>query len=193
MAIFNKIEARKSAFSKARKNECSFVDALKTEDGAIDLASIMVGVIVIGVIAGVIAATVFAVIPWAQDKAAGSSLDAVNAAESTSFAQSTDKGLGVYQGTTGVGVTNITTNDGTGAVGGLLQASPKVIIVTNTTGGAAYAAFSLSATGKVFGSSSTSPATVKPFDLASATAAANLVDGSVLKFTVGTDGALQYK
>lgn len=37
--------------------------------GGIDLASIMVGIITLGIIAGVIAATVFAVIPWAQKNA----------------------------------------------------------------------------------------------------------------------------
>ena len=49
----------------------------KNEDGAIDLASIMVGVIVVGLIGGVIAATVFAVIPWAQDNAAKQQLDSL--------------------------------------------------------------------------------------------------------------------
>jgi hypothetical protein len=60
----------------------NFRSALRSNTGAIDLASIMVGVIVIGVIAGVIAATVFAVIPWAQDKAASASVDSVGLAES---------------------------------------------------------------------------------------------------------------
>ena len=55
--------------------------ALRSVGGAIDLASIMVGVIVIGVIAGVIAATVFAVIPWTQDRAAKANLDAVRTAK----------------------------------------------------------------------------------------------------------------
>ncbi|KQP01408.1 hypothetical protein ASF30_01980 [Leifsonia sp. Leaf264] len=49
---------------------------------AIDLASIMVGVIVIGIIGGVISATVFAVIPWAQNEAAKQALQSVAVAES---------------------------------------------------------------------------------------------------------------
>lgn len=49
---------------------------------AIDLASIMVGILVIAIIGGVIAATVFAVIPWAQDNAAKQAIDAVSTAES---------------------------------------------------------------------------------------------------------------
>jgi hypothetical protein len=57
-------------------------EAFRNEEGAIDLASIMVGIIVIGLIGGVIAATVFAVIPWAQDNAAKQQLDAVVTAQS---------------------------------------------------------------------------------------------------------------
>ena len=54
--------------------------ALRNVDGAIDLASIMIGVIVIGVVGGIIAATVFTVIPWAQNHAAAGNLDAVRTA-----------------------------------------------------------------------------------------------------------------
>jgi hypothetical protein len=51
--------------------------------GAIDLASVMVGVLVLGIIGGTISATVFAVIPWSQDEAAKSTLSSVRIAEST--------------------------------------------------------------------------------------------------------------
>lgn len=54
----------------------------RNENGAIDLSSIMVGIIVIGLIGGVIAATIFAVIPWAQDNAAKQQLDSVVSSES---------------------------------------------------------------------------------------------------------------
>lgn len=60
-------------------------DLFKNEEGAIDLASIMVGVIVIGLIGGVIASTVFVVIPWAQDNAAKQQLDSVVQAENAYF------------------------------------------------------------------------------------------------------------
>jgi surface protein len=60
-------------------------EVFKKEDGAIDLASIMVGVIVIGLIGGVIAATVFAVIPWSQDNAAKQQLDSIVQAENAYF------------------------------------------------------------------------------------------------------------
>jgi type II secretory pathway pseudopilin PulG len=73
-----------SILTKAQKKVThgNMSKAFKNEEGAIDLASIMVGIIVIGLIGGVIAATVFAVIPWAQDNAAKQQLDAVNTAQS---------------------------------------------------------------------------------------------------------------
>ena len=62
----------------------------KNEQGALDLSSIMVGIIVIGLIGGVIAATVFAVIPWAQDNAAKQQLNSIAAAESSFLGLSSD-------------------------------------------------------------------------------------------------------
>jgi len=59
--------------------------ALKSTQAAIDLASIMVGILVIGIIGGVIAATVFAVIPWAQNNAAKATLDSVYTAQSAYY------------------------------------------------------------------------------------------------------------
>jgi surface protein len=58
-----------------------FKEAWQEEQAAIDLASIMVGVIVIGIISGVIAAAIFAVIPWTQDNAAKAQLDSVRTAQ----------------------------------------------------------------------------------------------------------------
>ncbi|WP_139195044.1 hypothetical protein [Curtobacterium sp. MCBA15_001] len=69
--------SRAKRTASARSLRSTFV----SENGAIDLASIMVGIIVIGLIGGVIAATVFAVIPWAQDNAAKASLASVVTAE----------------------------------------------------------------------------------------------------------------
>lgn len=48
---------------------------------AVDLASVMVGVIIIGIIGGIVAATIFAIIPWAQDQQAKANLDAVKQAQ----------------------------------------------------------------------------------------------------------------
>lgn len=66
------------------------------DDGAIDLASIMVGVLVMGILGSIIAAAVFMVIPWAQDSAAKSSIDGVNTAESVTRVQTSSTGSGTY-------------------------------------------------------------------------------------------------
>ena len=57
------------------------MDTLRGTSGAIDLTSIMTGVLAIGIIGGTIAATVFAVVPWAQDNAAKADLGQVRLAE----------------------------------------------------------------------------------------------------------------
>lgn len=49
--------------------------------GAIDLASIMVGIVVMGIVGGVITATVFVAIPWAQDNAARQQLESIDLAQ----------------------------------------------------------------------------------------------------------------
>lgn len=50
----------------------------------------MVGIIVIGMVGGIIAATVFAIIPWSQDKAAKQQLDSVVSAQQAFFGLSAD-------------------------------------------------------------------------------------------------------
>jgi len=62
----------------------------KNQGVGIDLASIMVGVLVIGIIGGVISATTFAVIPWAQDASTRVSMEAASAAEAVVL---TDSGM----------------------------------------------------------------------------------------------------
>ena len=79
------------ANAKAKAAKGNVKEAFKNEEGAIDLASIMVGIIVIGLIGGVIAATVFAVIPWAQDNAAKQQLDSIAAAQSAYVGLVADK------------------------------------------------------------------------------------------------------
>ena len=80
------------ATAKTKVANGNVKEAFKNEEGAIDLASIMVGIIVIGMIGGVIAATVFAVIPWAQDNAAKQQLDSVSAAQASYIGLSSQKG-----------------------------------------------------------------------------------------------------
>ena len=75
---------------------------LSSSKAALDLTSVMVGVIVIGLIGGVIATTLFVVVPWAQDNAAKASLQAIATAQSTyaGFQASEQSGTG--------SITNIT-------------------------------------------------------------------------------------
>lgn len=54
---------------------------LSNQRGVIDLASIMVGVLVIGAVSSTISASVFGVIPWAQDHATAETLRSVASAE----------------------------------------------------------------------------------------------------------------
>ena len=118
-----------------------FVHAFRGASGAIDLASIMVGVLIIGIIAGVVAATVLAVIPWSQDAAARGNLDAVRTAQSVARAQD-----GRF----------LTYADLTTQPGALLQTSPKVTVDTNTDG-TCYVGVATSDSGNLFFGTSNGP------------------------------------
>jgi surface protein len=137
---------------------------LKSSRAAIDLASIMVGIIVIGLIGGVIAATIFAVIPWAQDNAAKQQLDSVNSAENAYRGLSSDADTALknavstpsdssdpnqvvvrssFTGSTGLAVNNL-----------LANSESNSYCVTGTKN--SYAAYAKSGSGKVFTVSSMS-------------------------------------
>jgi type II secretory pathway pseudopilin PulG len=112
---------------------------------AIDLASIMVGVIVIGLIGGVIAATVFAVIPWAQDSAAKQQL------ESIVNAQNAYKGLSSDASYQLKGAAKVNTYASSAALSENSLLQTGATYCTEPTGNAAgYVGYSKSATGRVF-------------------------------------------
>lgn len=117
---------------------------LRSARGAIDLASIMVGVIILGVIGGVIAATVFAVIPWTQNEAAKGSLEAIGTAEYVQFAHSTVNGDGRY-----INIIGLTTTDNASRAVLLSTTGDNIAILLNA-GGTRYVAVSRSATGERF-------------------------------------------
>jgi type II secretory pathway pseudopilin PulG len=176
--IFFNFESRKKHMSilsqaKAKATRGNVKEAFKNEAGAIDLASIMVGIIVIGLIGGVIAATVFAVIPWAQDNAAKQQLDSISSAQSAYIGLSADgpTGAGTAASFGGGAIvapvapaTAFTLAADTasinrkvvGADGSVTQklfdgAAAKVVIGNLGTGSDAhYAAAAKSASGKVF-------------------------------------------
>ena len=113
--------------------------ALRSTTGAIDLASIMVGVLVIGIIGGVISSTVVSVIPWTQDSAARQNLDATKTAEGVARAMD-----GTYQ------------DSDTLATNGHLRKSANLIADTDAAG-TCWLSLSASATGAIFWSSDKHP------------------------------------
>jgi hypothetical protein len=116
---------------KPRRSKRAKTSLLETH-GAIDLASIMVGVLVIGIVGSVIAATVFAVIPWSQDSAAKDGLRAVATGEGVAKVKE-----GKY-----LGDSNSTYKD-------YVQKSDKIKVETDANGNC-YVAVSVSETGNVF-------------------------------------------
>jgi type II secretory pathway pseudopilin PulG len=131
------------ANAKAKAARGNVKEAFKNEAGAIDLASIMVGIIVIGLIGGVIAATVFAVIPWAQNNAAKQQLDSVVSAQSAFLGLSADKTADADRNKYGTKAEL--------ATAGLLATVPDLNIkATKTAGTPTYVAVVKSATGDYF-------------------------------------------
>jgi type II secretory pathway pseudopilin PulG len=118
--------------------------ALQSSKAAIDLASIMVGVIIIGLIGGVIAATVFAVIPWSQDKAAKQQLESVHTAENAFFGLSSDPSTDLTNGKKNSFATSTEL-----ASAGLLAENSAVYCVASA-GTNNYTAYVKSASGKIF-------------------------------------------
>jgi type II secretory pathway pseudopilin PulG len=162
------------ASAKNKAASGSVKAAFTNEDGAIDLASIMVGIIVIGLIGGVIAATVFAVIPWAQDNAAKQQLDSVASAESAYIGLSTEGGVQqtfASAPTTGTNAGKIISGTET-LFDGSSKGANLVVTASGTGNGAHYGAAVKSDSGKVFyiGDRKTQPTTVT--DASSVTAAA---------------------
>lgn len=126
--------------------------ATVAEHGVIDLASIMVGVIIVGILSAGIVATVFALIPFTQDKAAEQALSAASTAESVQYSFSSGDGAGIYAS---LGDLNSINNAATEV---LLQESDSIFIDTagadGTKGNAddlvTYTAYSVSPTGAMF-------------------------------------------
>lgn len=75
----------------------------RNQQGAIDLASIMVGVIILAILTGIVGAAVFAVVPWMQDNTAKQRLSSLQVAESSysSLLSSTANSTNTAAGPTG--------------------------------------------------------------------------------------------
>lgn len=79
-ALLERSNAIRSVLKALRKKRTSKPPFLN-EDGVVDTSSIMIAVLVLSIIAGLIASTVFVVIPWAQDNAAKQQLKSIMAAQ----------------------------------------------------------------------------------------------------------------
>lgn len=66
--------------------------------GAVDLPSIMVGIIVLGILGSIVAVSVFAVVPWAQDKTAQQEASSIHTAQETFVGTKTNTdAMSLYQ------------------------------------------------------------------------------------------------
>lgn len=133
---------------RKKKESLNSYDIFRNENGAIDLSSIMVGIIVIGLIGGIIAATVFVVIPWTQDNAAKQQLDSIVQAENAYYGLSSADPSPLP-----VGYTSNSFTDSAGLdTAKLLATNPKYCVVT-ADAGKSFNAFSASASGSIWTSS----------------------------------------
>lgn len=128
-----------------KHNYTTLQAAFRSESGAIDLASIMVGIIVIGLIGGVIAATVFAVIPWSQDNAAKQQMESIHTAQNAFYGLSSDPAANL----TG-GVVNSFTDSAGLETAKLLTQNAATYCVIPATDGKDYKAYVKSASGKIY-------------------------------------------
>ena len=132
---FSRIEASKSAAS------ARVADAFKNEDGAFDLPSILVGVVVVGVLTAGVLASIFGVIPFAQDKGAQQDLSSVVTAEGVFKAQS--------NGYTNLAGLQAPGDAAKGTAGNLISANVKNLAVESSSVGS-FTAATKSGSGKVF-------------------------------------------
>lgn len=117
-----RLSARRTRLRRSFDNLCA---ALRSEHGVVDLASIMVGVIVTGIMVGAATVSVFVVVPYAQDRSAQSGLDSVRASEMSASAR-TGKYLSMASMVEqGQAITSLTLKAGVGLNGGCFVASSK--------------------------------------------------------------------
>ncbi|GAA4035583.1 hypothetical protein GCM10023063_20170 [Arthrobacter methylotrophus] len=133
---FSRIEAAKSTAS------LRVSDAFKNEAGAFDLPSILVGVVVVGILTAGVLASIFGVIPFAQDKGAQQDLGSITTAE------------GVYKAQTN-GYTNLAglqapAPAGSGKAGNLVSASVTGKVDVESSAVGTFSAATKSGSGKVF-------------------------------------------
>jgi hypothetical protein len=134
---------------------------------AVDLASIMVGALVIGAVGGIISAVVFGVIPWSQNSAARDSIAAVPEAQAVSMVR--DGSFSNSQ--------QLDDN-------GWLERSPRLAVAAGAAGNECWVAVAKAETGKVFYSTDASS------DVSDLTRTTNVgcIDKAALDEIVGSVG-----
>ena len=145
----------------------------------------MVGVIVIGLIGGVIAATVFAVIPWAQDGAAKHQLESIHTAENAYMGFSSSSLDSLPAGA----APNSFAASADLEVAGLLTQN-KNYCAAISADSKTYYAYSLSATGKIWTSSKNSKPVV--FSGTLPDACPDLITAATTAGSTTSDGTTTY-
>lgn len=146
-------------------------DLIVSTTGVADLASVMVSVIVVGVIAAGATVGVLTYLPWAQDNAAHAGIASINSAEQSSWTQHR----------------TYLTDTALTASGLLKQAQSKTGAATDRAG-SCYVAMAKSASGKVFYATDTKPTPVE-YTAGSTTDCATTVSLAALAGSL--DGASQ--
>jgi hypothetical protein len=137
---------------KSRYSHKNTANTLHNEVGAIDLASIMLGLVVMGTITSLIASTIFVVIPWAQDNAAKHQLDSVVSAQSAYVGLETAKQTQgyMYGNLKDLINANIFPSEWLSEAPEEMLSKDNTLCVSKTNNGKGYEATVRSATGNVF-------------------------------------------
>lgn len=142
--------------------------ALHSRAGAFDLPSILVGVVVVGVLTAGVLASVFEVIPFAQDGGAKQDLAALTTAEGVAKAK--DSRFASTAGLTAAGYL------GTGTAG---------LAAATDSGGTCFVGVAKSGSGKVYAASST---TTTPFELTPTTVTGCISTGQLQAMVTAIGG-----
>lgn len=135
------------------------LETFRNERGAVDLGSIMTGVIVVGITGGIVATTFLGVIPTIQNHTAKSSLVTVGMAQTTY-----KQGVGNYGTLTELVQEQLLEKRFEGVGGKNISADGKMCAITAASG-TTFQASTLSSSGKYYNISNT---TTKPIEVAKA-------------------------
>lgn len=134
----------KPVTNRRRPGRRDIAGVLRSAAGAFDLPSILVGVVVVGVLSAGVLASIFSVIPFAQDGGARQDLAALTTAEGVAKAR--DARFAPFAGLT---------------ASGYLSSTPATLAAGTDAAGSCFVGVAKSGSGKVYLSSSTATTTVE--------------------------------